>query len=273
MPIYVGGVTGTKNKGAYGPAVTYQTGDTVQYGGATYQALVSSLTGVTPVDGASWKLLVPRGAGVPAGGTTGQVLAKTSGSDYATGWTSVSPTSTYAAMSLADPVMASGQWYDNRAYAYQAGNSYSLAVTTVYYHPVVLSAGASITGFGCVSQGGTTVRFGFSAADATTYQPGTLLYTGSLASPTAGQTYTTTFAAVSVPSFFYISIGNTSATTAYTYSGMNAANRLLPRPGGAPLTSAGGGCYSSTTSAGIPVSNPTSLGVPSLFFLLFFKIA
>ena len=32
----------------------------------------------------------PQGVGVPAGGTTGQVLAKTSNSDYATGWTSAS---------------------------------------------------------------------------------------------------------------------------------------------------------------------------------------
>jgi hypothetical protein len=32
----------------------------------------------------------PAGPGVPAGGTTGQVLTKTSGTDYATSWTTIS---------------------------------------------------------------------------------------------------------------------------------------------------------------------------------------
>ena len=45
---------------------------------------IQGIQGIPGNDGAQG----PAGPGVPAGGTTGQVLAKTSGTDYATGWTS-----------------------------------------------------------------------------------------------------------------------------------------------------------------------------------------
>ena len=37
-------------------------------------------------DGGSWVTLPAGGAGVPSGGSAGQILAKASGTDYATGW-------------------------------------------------------------------------------------------------------------------------------------------------------------------------------------------
>src|SRR5262245_8934115 len=39
-------------------------------------------------DGTAWQLLVGGGIGVPPGGTTGQVLTKTTGADYNVGWSS-----------------------------------------------------------------------------------------------------------------------------------------------------------------------------------------
>jgi hypothetical protein len=47
---------------------------------------VSSAT-TEAVNANSLKAYVPTGSQVPAGGTTGQVLTKSSATDYATGWT------------------------------------------------------------------------------------------------------------------------------------------------------------------------------------------
>jgi len=52
----------------------------------------------------------PAGAGVPVGGTTGQLLAKTSATDYATGWIAPPPTVTYGTTPPGSP--ADGDiWY------------------------------------------------------------------------------------------------------------------------------------------------------------------
>ena len=51
--------------------------------GTTTGVVPGTLTGSVGVPG-------PAGPGVPAGGTTGQFLAKTSDTDYATGWTTLS---------------------------------------------------------------------------------------------------------------------------------------------------------------------------------------
>jgi hypothetical protein len=88
-------------RGAYNGATAYAQGDGTTNAGSSYLALVGS-TGVTPgTDGTKWQLLAnagtngsngtngtngTNGVGVPAGGTTGQVLAKNSGANYDTGW-------------------------------------------------------------------------------------------------------------------------------------------------------------------------------------------
>jgi hypothetical protein len=87
-------------KGAYNGATSYNIGDSVSYNNASYVALAAG-TGNLPTDTTHWQLLSAQGAtgtgtpgatgqGVPVGGTTGQILAKTSNTDYATAWQTVS---------------------------------------------------------------------------------------------------------------------------------------------------------------------------------------
>lgn len=92
--------------GAYNGATAYITGDAVSYNGSSYVAL-GATTGNLPTDVAFWQLLAAQGAtgatgaagangadgadgadgqGVSTGGTTGQVLAKASNTDYDTTW-------------------------------------------------------------------------------------------------------------------------------------------------------------------------------------------
>lgn len=84
----VGGVGATGATGATGPAgPTGPTGPTGATGatGATGSAGATGATGPTGPTGATGAT----GAGVPTGGTTGQVLNKVSGTDYDTAWTTI----------------------------------------------------------------------------------------------------------------------------------------------------------------------------------------
>lgn len=78
----------------------FLSGDVASYQGQLWMAKRDNIN-VVPLEGADWTLLVARGTngangtngtngaagvGVPTGGTTGQVLVKASGTDYATSW-------------------------------------------------------------------------------------------------------------------------------------------------------------------------------------------
>jgi hypothetical protein len=82
-------------EGTWDSGTSYLTGDIVAYLGSTWLAIDPS-TNVTPVEGADWTLIAgagtngSNGQGVPTGGSTNQVLAKTSGTDFATAWVSPS---------------------------------------------------------------------------------------------------------------------------------------------------------------------------------------
>jgi hypothetical protein len=82
-------------QGAWNSGTAYLTGDIVTRLGSTWLAIDPS-TNVTPVEGVDWTLIAgagtngTNGQGVPTGGSTNQVLAKTSGTDYATAWVSPS---------------------------------------------------------------------------------------------------------------------------------------------------------------------------------------
>ena len=116
------GPVGVVWRGAYSAVTAYVKGDLVRFDRQTWQAL-SEVVNVTPVEGAVWSLLAAAGlpgdnglsayaeavaggfvgtqvawlvslqgskgdagVGVPVGGTTGQVLSKTSAADFATQW-------------------------------------------------------------------------------------------------------------------------------------------------------------------------------------------
>lgn len=73
-------------RGAYNGSTAYLTNDAVSYNGTSYIAL-GATTGNLPTNLSFWNVIV---AGVvPPAGTTGQVLAKNSGTDYDLKWLSI----------------------------------------------------------------------------------------------------------------------------------------------------------------------------------------
>ena len=87
-------------RGTWSVSTTYVSNDAVSYQGSSYYAPSNVTLGVAP-PAAPWQLMAAQGAtgatgptgptgatgaGVPTGGTTGQVLQKTSATDYATVW-------------------------------------------------------------------------------------------------------------------------------------------------------------------------------------------
>jgi len=84
-------------RGAWDVAATYLANDAVTYQGSSYYAPSAISAGVTP-PAAPWQTIAqkgdpgptgpqgPVGVGMPTGGTTGQLLQKTSAVDYAIAW-------------------------------------------------------------------------------------------------------------------------------------------------------------------------------------------
>lgn len=91
-------------KGAYVSASDYAVGDSVSYNGSSYVMFNDSASGVVPTNTTYWQVIANKGdtgatgetgatgaqgdpgVGVPTGGTTGQVLAKNSNTNYDTEW-------------------------------------------------------------------------------------------------------------------------------------------------------------------------------------------
>jgi len=105
-------------KGVYNPATDYVVGDQVSYNGSSYIMYVDAAAGTLPTDATKWGIVASKGdagaagtngvdgadstvpgpagddgVGIPVGGSTGQVLAKNSGTDYDTEW--VDPTASH----------------------------------------------------------------------------------------------------------------------------------------------------------------------------------
>lgn len=77
-------------KGAYDNGTDYAVGDSVSYtDGNSYVMYVDAAAGTLPTDATKWMLLAEKGdngEGVATGGTTGQVLAKASNTNFDTEW-------------------------------------------------------------------------------------------------------------------------------------------------------------------------------------------
>jgi hypothetical protein len=78
-------------KGPWDMSANYALGDTVQFDGSSYISLQDDNSGNTPDPGGTawWDLVALKGdpgTGVPAGGTTGQVLTKVSDADFDVDW-------------------------------------------------------------------------------------------------------------------------------------------------------------------------------------------
>ncbi len=82
-------------KGAYNAGTDYAVGDSVDYQGSSYVMFNDAGAGTLPTNTTYWQVLANKGAtgaqgdpgeGVPTGGTTGQILAKNSDTNYDTEW-------------------------------------------------------------------------------------------------------------------------------------------------------------------------------------------
>ena len=76
-------------KGAYDNGTDYAVGDAVSYNGSSYVMYVNATAGTLPTDDTKWMILASQGTngvGVPSGGSTGELLAKASGTNYDTEW-------------------------------------------------------------------------------------------------------------------------------------------------------------------------------------------
>jgi hypothetical protein len=92
-------------RGEWVTATTYKVLDVVRRSGSLYICLVEHIADVfaTDLSAAKWEVFIenttgPSGVGVPTGGTVGQVLVKTSGVDYGTGWATAQSFDTRAAL-------------------------------------------------------------------------------------------------------------------------------------------------------------------------------
>lgn len=91
-------------RGAYDNATDYAVGDSVDYQGSSYVMYTNAAAGNLPTDTDYWQVVANKGntgatgstgatgaqgdpgEGIPTGGTTGQVLAKNSNTNYDTEW-------------------------------------------------------------------------------------------------------------------------------------------------------------------------------------------
>ena len=88
-------------RGAYDNATDYAVGDSVDYNGSSYVMYSNATAGNLPTDTDYWQVVANKGntgatgstgaqgdagEGVPTGGTTNQVLAKASNTNYDTEW-------------------------------------------------------------------------------------------------------------------------------------------------------------------------------------------
>lgn len=90
--VITGGLT---PRGAYSAGTDYAVGDFVEYNGSSYVMFVDAGAGTAPTDSTKWMLVAEKGdtgstgsagQGVPTGGTTGQILAKASNTNFDTEW-------------------------------------------------------------------------------------------------------------------------------------------------------------------------------------------
>ena len=146
---------------------TATTGTTIQ------GTVVSGGIGATGQPGADGQDGAP-GVGVPAGGSTGEVLVKTSNTDYATGW-SAAPPSQATGLILTDE--DGGEWL----YSVTTAG----ATDTLPFNAIAVAAFDALSG---TSTGGSTVDTYGGSYGSTIYAPST---TGSSSgySNTYGSTY------------------------------------------------------------------------------------
>lgn len=245
---------------ASGNVVTVTGGPGITVNGtATYPLAAGGATATFEFDGANWLLLATASSTVgllPAGGTAGQILGKTSNADYATAW--------YNATTLAGntygPIYRSGYYYDNRITALAAAGTVSLAVGTQVYVPFWVPAAAAITAISAhVATGNAsgTLNLGVYTALANG-MPGSLLLPYVSASATASGVTALAYATTLPQGWNWFVIGS-SGSTAVTLSALPLGATDTPLGmAAAPAAGAGVITYLSLASSGIPPATASS---------------
>lgn len=195
---------------------------------------------------------------IPAGGNTGQLVAKTSSVDLATTWS--------GGITAEEPIYQSGKWYDNRVSVTVNTNVFGTNINLTYYIPVWINAAVSVNAIAVLNFGtaNTAGNIGLAmSASTATGRPGALLSTvvNAATSTVDGAATTATFPAFAVPAgwnFFAMSIG-ASGTQYYSGSGFEAFRTPWgsTRTAGPTIYSTQVPCVLSSTGT-VPTSNPTT---------------
>lgn len=97
-------------------------------------------------------------AGVPAGGSAGQVLVKRSAADFDTGWGASGGGATGPLPKF---------WYDGRFNAVQAGTVLTLSTGVAYWTPIFMPQATTITGLAVCASPSTSATVSLAMAGAT----------------------------------------------------------------------------------------------------------
>lgn len=202
----------------------------------------------------------PTAAAVPPGGTAGQVLAKTSGADFDTGW---------ADQGGASPVFISGTWYDNRRVPLAtASSAVPLTLNYAYYVPYYFSTSVRVSGVGfyAISSGTNIVYVAVAPASPATGLPGTIQAAVQISINAAGGYSDSINTTISAGwNYLVISPFSTAVTVAGGIAGMRT-----PGASSFNLNAAQTSYYLDATSGTVvnnpPVTAVEALAVPVIWF-------
>lgn len=206
---------------------------------------------------------------LPAGGTTGQVAARTA--DGTLAWT----TPGFGGESPLPDQSGGPFWADNRWVVSTTSSNQSLAANSIYYVPVFTPAAVGVDQLAATFNVAGTVMLGLAAMLPATKAPGALYAYASLTVVTGSAMRTMALDATYpiAAGWFYICVGTSAAGGIVTGGGPGSATYRVPP---FPVTVATFGtlncCYVDTTSA-VPVSNPPGAFVNTFQPTLFYRVA
>lgn len=235
--------------GTWGSGSSYVTGDAVFYEGSSYVALQDNSSTTPGSDDSVWSILASEGAtgadgatgstgatgatgqGVPIGGTTGQLLAKIDGTNYNDHW--INPP--VATITLTGNVTGSGTSSFATTIASGAVTNAMLAGSITASKLV----GTDITTVGTLSAGSIPASLvtglavtSVTSANGLSVSGGTLSFSGSSYSPTAGSNSITTLGTIGTGTW-------NASVIAGQYGGTGVANTSMTLTLGGNMTTTG----------------------------------
>ena len=167
-------------------------------------------TGPTGATGAA-------GPGVPTGGTTGQVLAKSSGTDYATNWVTPSGGSS---VKQVIPYFTSSIAFLTRQGS--SASTMALIANRLYHIPIVIETEREFTHIAVVitaAVASSNVRLGIRNANQSTGEPTDLVVdAGEVSSATTGTKIISGLSATLAPGLYFLDLLSSHAVTVTTWN-------------------------------------------------------